>query len=130
MFCKQCGKQVSEVDRFCPNCGATTQLGLSPTPAPVPYASRQTYQQNFSTPPNYLVQAILTTIFCCMPFGIVAIVYAAQVGSKAAAGDGAGALDSSNKARTWCWAAFLCGIIPIATWFIFVVIMGIAGSHR
>ncbi|WP_257999941.1 CD225/dispanin family protein [Fischerella thermalis] len=25
--------------------------------------------------PTYLPQAILTTVFCCLPFGIVAIVY-------------------------------------------------------
>ena len=37
--------------------------------------------------PNYLVQAILTTLFCCLPFGIVAIVYAAQVNTKIEAGD-------------------------------------------
>src|SRR5438128_1439779 len=34
--------------------------------------------------PNYLVQSILCTLFCCLPFGIVAIVYAAQVNSKVA----------------------------------------------
>ena len=37
--------------------------------------------------PNYLVQAILVTIFCCLPFGIVAIVFAAQVNSALAAGN-------------------------------------------
>jgi len=36
--------------------------------------------------PNYLVQAILCTICCCLPFGIVAIVYAAQVNGKVAGG--------------------------------------------
>src|SRR5438093_12052328 len=29
--------------------------------------------------PNYLIQAILVTLCCCLPFGIPAIVYAAQV---------------------------------------------------
>jgi Interferon-induced transmembrane protein. len=28
---------------------------------------------------NYLVQSILVTLCCCMPAGIVAIIYAAQV---------------------------------------------------
>ncbi|NER07984.1 MAG: CD225/dispanin family protein [Okeania sp. SIO3C4] len=32
--------------------------------------------------PSYLTQAILITVFCCLPFGIVAIVYAAQVNSR------------------------------------------------
>ena len=48
--------------------------------------------------PNYLVQAILATLFCCLPFGIVWIVFAAQVNSRAAAGDVQGAQVASQKA--------------------------------
>jgi len=57
--------------------------------------------------PNYLVQAILVTIFCCVPFGIVSIVYAAQVNGKVAAGDYAGAIATSNKAKTWAWVSLV-----------------------
>jgi hypothetical protein len=60
--------------------------------------------------PNYLVQAILCTLFCCLPFGIVAIVFAAQVDARLAAGDCAGAVNSSNQARMWCWIAFGLGL--------------------
>lgn len=73
--------------------------------------------------PNYLVQAILTTLCCCLPFGIVAIVYAAQVNGKVAAGDMAGALATSKNAKTWCWVAFGCGI---AVWIITMIIDGAA----
>jgi hypothetical protein len=55
--------------------------------------------------PNYLVQSILCTLFCCLPFGIPAIVFAAQVNSKLAAGDVAGAQESSRKAKMWCWVS-------------------------
>jgi hypothetical protein len=61
--------------------------------------------------PNYLVQAILCTLCCCLPFGIVAIVYAAQVNSKLAGGDFHGALNASQNARTWCWVAFALGLV-------------------
>src|SRR5438046_3002438 len=37
--------------------------------------------------PNYLIQAILCTILCCPPFGIPAIVFAAQVNGRVARGD-------------------------------------------
>ena len=73
--------------------------------------------------PNYLVQAILCTLCCCLPFGIVAIVYAAQVNGKVAAGDMAGALATSKNAKTWCWVAFGCGI---AVWIITALIDGAA----
>ena len=63
--------------------------------------------------PNYLVPAILSTIFCCVPAGIVAIIYAAQVNSKKQAGDLGGAADASGKAQTWCWVSFGLGLIVI-----------------
>lgn len=51
-------------------------------------------------PFNWLVPAILSTIFCCWPVGILAIVYAAIANSKSAAGDVAGA-DSARKVAKW-----------------------------
>ncbi|MBB1086956.1 CD225/dispanin family protein [Lysobacter sp. SG-8] len=63
--------------------------------------------------PNHLVWAILSTILCCLPAGIVSIVYAAQVNGKLAAGDIAGAQDASNKAKTWAWVAFGVGIAGV-----------------
>jgi hypothetical protein len=71
-----------------------------------------------SPPPNYLVFAILVTIFCCLPLGIVAIVFAAQVNSKANAGDYEGAAASSRKAKTWCWVALIVGIIWYVGWIV------------
>lgn len=67
--------------------------------------------------PNYLVWSILTTLLCCLPAGIVAIVYSSQVSSKLAAGDYRGALDSSNKARTWCIVSAVAGVVSAAVWF-------------
>jgi hypothetical protein len=75
--------------------------------------------------PNYLAQAILVTIFCCMPFGIPAIVFAAQVNSKLAYGDQLGALEASKKARTWCWVSFGVGLGIGILWLVFYLILGI-----
>lgn len=76
------------------------------------------------TVPNYLVQSILVTICCCIPFGIVAIVYAAQVNSKVAMGDFDGARTSSDNAKKWCWIALITGIVVniIATVIQFLLI--------
>ena len=60
--------------------------------------------------PNYLVQAILVTVFCCLPFGIVSIVHAAQVNGKVEAGDIEGARRSSANAKTWAWVSFGVGL--------------------
>lgn len=49
---------------------------------------------------NWLVESILATLCCgCWPIGVIAIVFAAQVNSKLAAGDRAGAQEAANKAK-------------------------------
>lgn len=63
--------------------------------------------------PNYLVQSILVTIFCCLPTGIAAIVFASQVNAKLAAGDISGAQASSANAKKWIMISLIAGIIVI-----------------
>lgn len=67
--------------------------------------------------PNNLVWAILTTLFCCLPLGIVSIVHAARVDGKRAAGDIAGARESARKASVWAWCSALVGPTLILLWF-------------
>lgn len=64
-------------------------------------------------PPNYLVWSILTTILCCLPAGVVSIVYAAQVNSKAAAGDYAGAQQASANAKRWAIISAVAGVVVL-----------------
>ena len=63
--------------------------------------------------PNYLVPAILATIFCCLPLGVVSIIFATQVNSKIAAGDTAGAVEASGKAQMFMMIAVVAGLL---TW--------------
>lgn len=66
--------------------------------------------------PNYLWQAIVCTACCCIPLGIPAIVYAAQVNTKVVQGDIAGARQASKNAKMWCWIAFGTGIASSLVW--------------
>lgn len=70
--------------------------------------------------PNYLVVAIIS-LFCCMPLGIAAIIFAAQVNGKVAAGDMAGALDASKKAKMFSFIAIGLGLAFILIYIIFIV---------
>ncbi len=82
-----------------------------------------------STPPaNYLVWAILTTIFCCLPLGIVSIVYAAQVNSKWQAGDLEGAVKSSKNAKLWAWLSAGIGIAIAIIYIVVVVVLGVGSA--
>lgn len=78
--------------------------------------------------PNHLVWAILSTLFCCLPLGIVSIVFAAQVNTKVAAGDLAGARESSAKAKQFAiWSAGV-SIAVVVLYVLFVVVLGVGGG--
>jgi predicted secreted protein len=74
------------------------------------------------------VWAILSTLFCCLPLGIASIVFAAQVNSKFAAGDVAGAQDSSEKARKFALWATIAGVV-IAVLYVILIIVGAASFN-
>ena len=115
MFCHNCRQELAEGTAVCPACGAAQNQGAVGAGAVAPVI------------PNHLVGAILSTLCCCLPFGIVAIVYASGVNGKIAAGDIAGAVESSKKAATWINVSVICGIIGIV---INIIINVAAASAR
>lgn len=78
--------------------------------------------------PNHLVWAILATLFCCLPLGIVSIVYAAQVDGKRAAGDIAGARQSADSAKLWAIISAVIGPICLIIWIFFIGGMSALGN--
>jgi Interferon-induced transmembrane protein len=78
--------------------------------------------------PNYLVFAILVTVFCCLPTGIAAIIYAAQVNTKLQAGDIAGAQLSSKNAKLWVLISAGAGVLFTLCYGLFMIFM--AMNHR
>jgi len=119
MYCKKCGTQNDDNAWKCTNCGTVLQQATPSSQQPAVKVSPSPQQPAVS---NYLVQAILCTLFCCLPFGIPAIVFAAQVNGKLAAGDVAGAMESSRKAKIWCWVAFGAGLGWILIYGVIVAI--------
>jgi len=113
MYCTACGTSRPEGANVCPNCG---------TAAPAVVAGQPAIQ-------NYLVPAILITLCCCVPAGIVAIVYAAQVNSKLAAGDILGAQASARLAKIWTWAGVGGGILLGILYAIFGFLGALNGRH-
>jgi len=79
-------------------------------------------------PPNHLVWAILSTLFCCLPLGVVSIVFAAQVNSKYTAGDLAGAEESSRKARTFALWSTIVGVVLLVLYVLLFVVLGVAAN--
>ena len=134
LYCQYCGNPNRDDARFCSKCGSSLDTGMHDTPADEqpenpyagthyariqkqpenPYAYKPTPapQQPFQPmPATYLWQAIVVTALCCPPFGIPAIVFAAQVQSRYQSGDIEGALNASKKARNFSIWALITGII-------------------
>ena len=61
-------------------------------------------------PDNYLGRAIVSTLLCCWPLGIPAIVYAAKVDTLWFNGYKASSIRASNSAKAWSTAAIISGI--------------------
>lgn len=74
-------------------------------------------------PDNFLVWSILSTVLCCMPFGIAAIVYSTKVDSLWNSGDKLGAQDASKKAKMWMLIAVGCGVLA----YIIVGLLSVLG---
>lgn len=72
-------------------------------------------------PSNYLVWAILTTILCCLPFGIVSIVQAAKVNGLWAQGQTAAAQAAADSAKKWAIIGAIVGIVIDVIYIILVI---------
>ena len=134
MFCTQCGANNPDNAITCAQCGRPMRHSASPTTTtitpPTPGVIQLPGYQPAAAVPNYLVFAILSTVFCCLPTGIVSIIYAAQVNTKVAAGDMAGATQASNNAKLWALISFGLGLLSIVSWGS-LALLGVLGNlHR
>lgn len=80
-------------------------------------------------PESNLVWAILCTVLCCLPLGVVSIIYASKVDGCYATGRYAEAVDNSQKALKW---AKIGAIISAIFWILYIIfyiaIIGLAIS--
>ena len=125
MYCRGCGEDINAFSpactacginpraghSFCSACGAKTkaeqilciECGASPNAAHFAGASQ--------TVNNQMVKAILVTVLCCLPFGIVAIIKSSEVNGKLAVGDIVGAQMSASSSSNWSNMAIIFGLI-------------------
>lgn len=69
----------------------------------------------------YLIFSILTTLCCCLPLGIAAIIYSSKIKTLQNQGDYAGAKNAAKKARLFC-------IIGAVGGFIASIGLGVSGT--
>jgi hypothetical protein len=86
---------------------------------PSPYGGQPSPYGGQPAPDNYLVWAILCTVLCCLPFGIVSLVYSTKVSGLWAQGQYGEAQAAAANAKKWAIIGAIVG--PIVS-VIFVVI--------
>ena len=74
--------------------------------------------------------AIVTTVLCCLPLGIVAIIKANSVDKLWAAGDFAGAQAAADEAKRWSMWGLIAGIVWSLIWVVVAVLLmaGVIGA--
>ena len=75
---------------------------------------------------NWHVEAILVTLLCCLPFGVVGIIFAAQVNTKQQTGDSVGAENARREAAKWTKIGFWVGLAWVILICIFYFFIGFA----
>jgi hypothetical protein len=73
-------------------------------------------------PDNYLVWAIITTLLCCLPLGIVSILHAGKVDNLYNSGQYEQAKIESAKAKQWAVYAVIAGGIVYVLYFILLAL--------
>ncbi|MCM1164150.1 MAG: CD225/dispanin family protein [Muribaculaceae bacterium] len=101
--------------------GATT-YGRAATPPPFATGNSDSRAPIAQCPPTYLAWSILTTILCCIPTGIPAIIYSSRVESLWYEGRHDEARHASAKARTWC---IVTACIPVVVTILYLMLFGI-----
>ena len=93
------------------------------------YGPQQPYGARPPMPDTYMVWAVLVTVFCCLPFGIVSIVKASQVSSLYSQGRYQEAVAASEAAKKWAiWSAVAGVVISIIVIVLQIVGIGLLGT--
>lgn len=89
------------------------------------YGASQNPAANVDT---WLWQSIVATVLCCLPAGVVAIVFAAQANQAKNTGDVGTAQAKARLARIWTLVSIGVGVVVIVGFFALIVIGAVESS--
>lgn len=94
------------------------------TPPPQQQWQTPAYGQPAQRIDTWLWQSIVATVFCCLPTGVVAIVFAAQANSAVSAGNWVEAQRKAQQAKTWTLISIVAGVLTIIGFFVVFALVG------
>lgn len=83
---------------------------------------QEPYVQAFIPVKTWLAESIIVTIFCCLPFGVIGIVYAVKVQVMNTEGQPDLARKYSDKAKNWLLWGVAAGLVTYVLTFAFYVL--------
>lgn len=99
------------------------QTNRPPQPG-APFVNQSFSQQqcgSMTRPDNYMVWSILATVLCCLPLGIVSIVYSGKVNDYWEQGRSVEAKEASDKAKMWAMIAAGGGLLSSMIGFFILI---------
>ena len=123
MKCANCGRDFEDTLEECPHCHGGRDVADWPARMRKKFTDRETPAGE--PPPTNLVLAILTALCCCMPLGVVAIVYAAMAEGNVGSGDYAAARRNAAQASNYITWGVILGILGCVA----AVVLSIAGQR-
>lgn len=121
MKCKFCKEEIPDGVKFCPMCGAVVQEEEKSGAYEYQYGTAgQSVCQSPQQPINgtlYMVLSVLSLLMCCLPLGIVSIIFSSRINTQQRNGDYDGARDSANKAKLFLIISLVLGLVLDAVIF-------------
>lgn len=100
-FCSQCGAECPADAQFCTQCG----VAIGSTATTYQYESAK-IQVN-----TYLVHNILVALFCCLPLGVIGLIFSILAYSACGKGDIDGAQSNASIAKIFFWISVIFGVL-------------------
>ncbi len=110
--------------------GRLPELGVLFGAVPPPVLAAEEVQP--SKPDSWLIWSILATVMCCVPFGVVGIVYASKVDTLWAERKYDEAVAAARSARTWTLTSIVVTGVFLVLYILFWILMVfgiIGGAH-
>lgn len=118
-YCSNCGNYINDNVLFCPKCGKRVAVIVNIQQQQVPLLNYSHDKRPPLKPNSNVALALLSTILCCFPIGIYAVVLANKVDTLYYLGEYQKAEYTAEDAKKWAIIGIVCGTIAQIALLIF-----------